>query len=237
MGESNESQERANQLVAEANELMERGDKATAARKYVAAAELFPPYASFQLVAGDAYAESGRDADAVRAYRATVAAHPDHDHAWQSLGLALLRLGRMREATEALRTASELGAGIIEMDGDTLIAAYWGAVELEARAPLVVALAESADHPKASDVFEHYLRLGRGARVNPGLRVWEAQAYALTGLGVASDVEVYWDWRSPNEGAIAEDRLRYLEKAAEPSVATAESATSFWRRLWPFGDR
>jgi choline-sulfatase len=50
----------------------------------------------------------GKDAEVVRALRAVVADSPGMLDAWQTMGLALARLGRVREAEQALQTALRL---------------------------------------------------------------------------------------------------------------------------------
>jgi len=50
----------------------------------------------------------GKDAEVVTALRAVVADSPGMLDAWESLGLALARLGRMKEAVEALESALRL---------------------------------------------------------------------------------------------------------------------------------
>ena len=94
-------QERANELVEKANTLHNGGNKLQAAPMYVEAANLFIPYASFALVAGDSFLEAGRHEDAVAAYRTCLAGTPDHEQAWLGLGHALRELGKDDEAREA----------------------------------------------------------------------------------------------------------------------------------------
>lgn len=98
-------QERANGLVEQANELQKAGDKLTAAPMYVEAAQLFAPYASFALVAGDTYSASGQDEQAIEAYRVCIAGVPDHDQAWLGLGEVLKRSGNESEARDAYKRA------------------------------------------------------------------------------------------------------------------------------------
>lgn len=99
-------QERANELVARANELHNSGQRLEAAPLYVEAAEAFPPYASFALVAGDTFADTGHPDDAVKAYRVCLAGEPDHEQAWLGLGQQLLRVGDEAGAREAYGHAS-----------------------------------------------------------------------------------------------------------------------------------
>lgn len=101
------SQERANALVEQANALHNGGDKLAAAPMYVEAANLFPPYASFGLVAGDSYAAAGKHEDAVAAYEACLAGVPDHEQAWEGLGGSLHALGRTDEARDAYKHAGK----------------------------------------------------------------------------------------------------------------------------------
>jgi len=101
------SQERANALVEKANELHNGGNKLEAAPLYVEAAGLFPPYASFALVAGDSYAEVGKDEEAIAAYRACIAGVPDHDQAWLGLAKVLHKAGQIAEARDAYKKAGK----------------------------------------------------------------------------------------------------------------------------------
>lgn len=98
-------QERANALVEKANALHNGGDKLAAAPMYVEAADLFTPYASFALVAGDSFLEAGRHEEAAGAYRTCLAGVPDHDQAWLGLGHALRELGQEAQAREAYQHA------------------------------------------------------------------------------------------------------------------------------------
>jgi len=98
-------QDHANELVAQANELHNRGDKLAAAPLYLEAVRAFPAYGSFGLVAGDSYREAGQHHDAVEAYQACLAVAPEHDEAWHGLGQSYLALGQNDDAREAFRHA------------------------------------------------------------------------------------------------------------------------------------
>jgi len=96
-----EDQGKANELVEQANERYNGGDKLGAAPLYLEAVRAFPAYGSFGLVAGDTYREAGQHDEAVEAYQTCIAVAPDHDQAWHGLGQSYLALGRNDEAREA----------------------------------------------------------------------------------------------------------------------------------------
>ena len=96
-----DTQVRANDLIAEANELQNAGDKLSAAPMYLEAVELFPPYATFALVAADSYAEAGHDERAAAAYRIVLADEPDHPDAKASLKKVEKRLKKAAKAKPA----------------------------------------------------------------------------------------------------------------------------------------
>jgi predicted Zn-dependent protease len=56
---------------------------------------------------GMEYVSEGNDAEAVRQFRALVAATPDYVPAYQQAGQALLRLGKPDDAQELLRAGIE----------------------------------------------------------------------------------------------------------------------------------
>lgn len=85
---------RANQLIEKANTLHAQGRGVAAAPLYREAAALFPPYASFNLVAGDILMKYDQYADAADAYQAVLEEHPDHDQARASLDECNAKLGR-----------------------------------------------------------------------------------------------------------------------------------------------
>ena len=102
---------KATELIERANELHNGGDKLAAAPLYVQAADLFTPYASFALVAGDSFAAAGQDDLAIAAYRTCLAGVPDHDQAWLGLAQALHRAGNEAEAREAFQHAGQAYPG------------------------------------------------------------------------------------------------------------------------------
>ena len=93
-----------------------------AARYYAAAVALRPHSAAAAINLGDSLREKGDNEAALAVYRDTLRMHPDYDHAHFSIGLALLALSRLDEASlemrEAIRLRPELGNG------------YWGLGEV-----------------------------------------------------------------------------------------------------------
>lgn len=98
-------QDRASEIIGRANALQNDGKGLEAAPLYVEAAQLFAPYASFALVAGDSFREAKQDAEAIVAYQICIKAVPDHDQAWLGLGEVLLRSGRKDDAKAAYKKA------------------------------------------------------------------------------------------------------------------------------------
>jgi tetratricopeptide (TPR) repeat protein len=93
-----ETETRAYDMIQRANALHLQGRPIPAIALYREAAELYPPYASFHLVAGDLLAQLGQFQDAAEAYEALLQTHPDHDQARASLEDARRRLDPGRRA-------------------------------------------------------------------------------------------------------------------------------------------
>ena len=104
------NQQKANALIERGNELHNSGDKLSAAPYYREAAELFPPYASFMLVAADSYLAGGKYRDAAAAYRHVIAAHPDHDQAIGGLKKAEKMAAKQAKKNSDLSDLAPVGA-------------------------------------------------------------------------------------------------------------------------------
>ena len=89
-----DAQTQANQLIEKANALHAAGRGVAAVPLYREAAELFEPYASFNLVAADILMEYDQYEDAAVAYQGVLDEHPDHDQARDGLAAANKKLGR-----------------------------------------------------------------------------------------------------------------------------------------------
>ena len=109
-----DTQTRANELIEKANELQNAGRGVAAAPLYIEAADLFPPYSSFKLVAADTLMKYEQWQDAADAYQGVLDEHPDHDQARDGLGDVagdgvLDVLGRGGEATPSLTVGARCG--------------------------------------------------------------------------------------------------------------------------------
>ena len=80
-----DTETRAYELIQRANALHSQGRPVPAIPLYKEAAEIYPPYASFHLVAGDLLAGLGQYADAAEAYGALLVTHPGHEQAKASI--------------------------------------------------------------------------------------------------------------------------------------------------------
>lgn len=98
-------QQRANDIIAKANALQADGQKLEAAPLYLEAAQLFAPYGSFALVAGDSFREAGKDDEAAQAYRICLNDVPEHEQALEGLAEVLVRGGQVDEAQAAYKRA------------------------------------------------------------------------------------------------------------------------------------
>ncbi|MEM9245570.1 MAG: hypothetical protein AAGA67_07505 [Cyanobacteria bacterium P01_F01_bin.153] len=120
-------QQRANDLIAKANALWANaqwdGDAMLhkraeqlydAAMYYEQAAQLYDPYRTFYLVAGDCYLKVGSYEGAERSFRLLVDFSPDHDQGWWKLGQALLSQNRARDAESHFDRSIELGTTDVE---------------------------------------------------------------------------------------------------------------------------
>ena len=89
-----DAQTQANELIEKANELQNAGRGVAAAPLYLEAADLFPAYASFKLVAADTLLKYEQWEDAAAAYQGVLDEHPDHDQAQHGLKTANKKLGK-----------------------------------------------------------------------------------------------------------------------------------------------
>ncbi len=122
-----ETQQKANDLIAKANALWANAhwDGAVihykqaeqlydAAMYYEQAAELYNPYRTFYLVAGECYFKLGSYGAAERSFRLLVDFSPDHDQAWWMLGQAVLLQNRPSDAESLFEQSIELGSTDVE---------------------------------------------------------------------------------------------------------------------------
>lgn len=107
----NARQQRANDLIAKAEQHKQAGEHDEAIRLYREVIDLMadvPPYVSYNLVLGDLLFDLQRYQEAADCYRQLVVAFPEHDQGWNSLGLSLVQLGRHAEALRAFEQCVEL---------------------------------------------------------------------------------------------------------------------------------
>lgn len=105
------AQERANDLIRQAEAWRQQQDYTQAIAAYTEAIRLFPPYHVYRLVVADLYYDREQFQEAVANYEALVQLSPEHDQAWYGLGLCQMRLGQMDEAAAAFDRVIELDAG------------------------------------------------------------------------------------------------------------------------------
>lgn len=122
-----ETQQRANDLIAKANALWansqwdgnamhhKRAEQLyDAAMYYEQAAQLYKPYRTFYLVAGDCYLDVSSYDAAEKSFRLLVDFSPDHDQGWWKLGQAILSQNRASDAEPHFDRSIELGATDVE---------------------------------------------------------------------------------------------------------------------------
>ena len=91
-----------------ANFLAHRGQRAEAEAEYKAALRLSPQFAPAAINLADLYRASGRDGDALKVLRDSIAVMPQDSGLHYALGLALVRQKKSDEALVELRRAAEL---------------------------------------------------------------------------------------------------------------------------------
>src|SRR5262249_18310756 len=91
-----------------ANFLAHRGQRAEAEAEYKAALRLSPQFAPAAINLADLYRASGRDDDALKVLRDSIAVMPQDPGLHYALGLALVRQKKSDEALAELRRAAEL---------------------------------------------------------------------------------------------------------------------------------
>jgi tetratricopeptide (TPR) repeat protein len=97
------------QVYSAAAAALERTDARGAQQAFAAALQRWPADRAALLGAGNsAYALGQREA-AAKAYRQTVAKHPDFADGWNNLAQVLMELGRRAEASQAIARAVALG--------------------------------------------------------------------------------------------------------------------------------
>lgn len=101
----NRNQTQAEEHIKQANAFHRQGDyeKAIAAyREAIALMPDAPTYQAYQFMIGDMLEEMGQYEKAVEAYQKTVHVVSHYDEAWFNLGRCLMRLGRDKEALQAI---------------------------------------------------------------------------------------------------------------------------------------
>ncbi|MEM6502061.1 MAG: hypothetical protein AAF685_09515 [Cyanobacteria bacterium P01_C01_bin.89] len=122
-----ETQQRANDLIAKANALWANAQwdgsamhhkqaeqLYDAAMYYEQAAQLYKPHRAFYLAAGDCYLKVGSYGAAERSFRLLVDFSPSHDEGWWKLGQALLSQNRASDAESYFDRSIQLGTTDVE---------------------------------------------------------------------------------------------------------------------------
>lgn len=212
-------QRRAGELVDAAHVKLSQGDIDGAAQRYRDAIVLFRPYASFELVIGDAYFEAERFADALVAYQTTVEAVHEHDQAWERLAECLHRLGRHDEGVRAMSRYQELRAGLGHGDASKQIEELRHTADINLRAKIVCDLAYSLD-PAVPPILHAFVgevaHDRKTGRHGSGNTFWAATASIMVRFGIADFLDWYSDGPAPSETWIMEDVEKYLKKNRHP---------------------
>ncbi|MGV3485325.1 MAG: tetratricopeptide repeat protein [Planctomycetaceae bacterium] len=98
----------ADDLFDRAFTLHQQGDLVPAIQLYQRWISRYGSDADVYFNLGNAHAERGNHALAIRALKRSVRCQPDHDRAWNNLGLSLAQIGRRDAAIAALRQALKL---------------------------------------------------------------------------------------------------------------------------------
>ncbi|MGD1937054.1 MAG: tetratricopeptide repeat protein [Cyanophyceae cyanobacterium] len=120
-------QQRANDLIAKAKALWanaqwdgnamhhRRAEQLyDAAMYYTEAAQLYDPYRTFFLVAGECYLKVGSYGEAEGSFRSLVDFRPNHHQGWWMLGQAVLSQNRPNDAESHFDRSIELGSTDVE---------------------------------------------------------------------------------------------------------------------------
>lgn len=212
MDSNSTSQERANAQIAEANRLQAAGELEASIPLYRDAIRLFAPYASFGLVVGDSLRRLGRPVEAVIEYEQVVAAHPDHDQAWHSLGEVLYELGWIEDAKRAMLAAQAVEANRpYTTDASELVAALTAADGLEAKSEVVFDLVYTTDPNGIAALHGFMVEVAGEADLSSyGVDLWGALANTLVRFGMAEFTDWYSDGPHPDRDAIEADLRRYV---------------------------
>lgn len=214
-----DAQANANALVADANDALGGGDIDVAAQLYRDAIELFPSYASIELVVGDSYFAAERFSDALEAYKATVNAVPEHDQAWERMAETLHRLGRHDEGASAMSRYQELRSGLKAGDATELIEQLRATADINDRAKLICDLAYSLD-PAVPQILHAFIgevaHDRKTGRHGSGNTFWAAVASIMVRFGMADFMDWYTDGPAPSETWLTEDVDKYLKKHRHP---------------------
>ena len=219
-----EAQQRANELIARANDLHAQGRHDKAVPLYLEAAGLFPPYASFGLVAADSLQEAGKLRGAADAYRAVVEAVPDHDQAWRGLGVVLHELGDHDGGRHAILQAQAIVSGLDPETERSLIRRYLDAGDMIERAEVAAVLASSLND-RVPGILYDFLKRASRQRASLDSSYWGAVATVLVRFGMADFVHWYSDGTAPDVDRIRGDVEKFL--AANPYAPTDVAD------LWP----
>ena len=173
-------QDRANNLILQANAARENGMLDDAIQAYREAMKLVPAYTSFNLLIGDMLLGEKRYREAADAYRQTVLEIPEHDQAWVGLGQCRLLLEEHDEAIEAFR--SGLAANKVNPDAHYYLALLLSMREetKEAETHLLSALQlrpaweeQARQEASLNAVFENSRRLANLRREKKWWEVWK----------------------------------------------------------------
>lgn len=210
----------ADDLIVTANALLAAGDLESAIPLYVRAAELFAPYASFEIVAADKLHELGRSEEAVASYQRVVAAVPEHAQAWASLATVLYELGRVDEAHLAMTRSDELDAELVPDEAFEIVRQYFAVDDFDECARLAEQMLHSLGEGPSGALHDFLVRSRH--RVDEDHAA--LQASILVRFKMADFVYWYSDGPAPDREAIANDVDAYLRSHRRPPPLDQQQA-------------